>query len=160
MDFIDSFQSGMFNDYYIASDVSIMTNLLGYIDCKIVGPKYTSMEKNINLPSFVAGFLQEVINMKEFETVLKHISEKIKHLSFLVHLMCRYEDFDKVYSEYKSVQEDLEIGNIDWENDQYFREWEKLQVNKIETNLNQDNLNEDVDDEMESFYGEEIVRNV
>ena len=150
----------MLNDF-LTSDVSMnMAILLGYIDGNIAGGEYAAKEKNINFPSFVAGYLQEVIQMNEFETVLKQISEKIKHLSFLVHLMCRYEDFDKVYSEYISVQEDLEIGNIDWENDQYFREWEKLQVNKIETNLNQDNLNEDVDDEMESFYGDEIVRNV
>ena len=80
--------------------------VFNYVDYSLAG------DNRNNFPFFVAGYLQEVIQMKEFETVLKQISEKIKHLSFLVHLMCRYEDFDKVYSEYKSVQEDLVIGNI------------------------------------------------
>lgn len=90
----------------------------------------------INFPSFVADFLKDVIQMKEFENVLKQIREKITHLSFLVQLMCKYEDFDRVYSEYKSVQEDLAGGNIGWEDDQYFREWEKLHFNS--TNLKED----------------------
>ena len=119
-------------DEYVSSDLSMkMANLLEYIYYDIAGPEYASKEKNINFPSFVAGYLQETIQNKEFEHVLKKISEKIKHLSFLVHLMCRYEDFDKVYSEYKSVQGDLAIGNISWEDEQYFREWEMLQVKKI-----------------------------
>ena len=140
-----------------------MANLLEYIDCNIAGPEYASKEKNINFPSFVAGYLQEIIQKEEFQNILQKISEKIKHLSFLVHLMCRYEDFDKVYSEYKSVQGDLAIGNISWEDEQYFREWEMLQVNKISEvcqNIEEEDmkvLSDSEDDEMQSFYGNDIL---
>ena len=151
-------------DEYVSSDLSMkMANLLEYIDCDIAGPEYASKEKNINFPAFVAGYLQEIIQKKEFENILKKISEKIKHLSFLVHLMCRYENFDKVYSEYKSVQGDLAIGNIGWEDEQYFREWEMLQVNKISEvcqNIEEEDmkvLSDSEDDEMQSFYGNDIL---
>ena len=104
-----------------------MDLLLNYVDYSVSGDK----EGN-TFPFFVAGYLQEVIQMKEFENVVKQVKEKIKHLSFLVHLMCRDGDFDKVLSEYSSVQEDLSIGNIGWEDDKYFREWEKLHLNYVE----------------------------
>ena len=120
-----------------------------------------SKAKELNFPSFVAGYLQDVIRMKEFENVLKKIKQKITHLSFLVQLMCKYEDFDRVYCEYKSVQEDFAGGNIGWEDNQYFKEWEKLQVDKI--NDVKDDLikmedvkmqtlsDEDVDDELQTI---------
>ena len=57
--------------------------------------------------------------------------------------MCRYEDFDKVYREYKSIQEDLEIGNIGWEDDQYFREWEKLHLIKSKEDFKTDMLKQE-----------------
>ena len=104
-----------------------MDDLLNLIDCDIAGVK----PKKLNFPSFVAGYLQEVISMKEFESVLHQICQKIKHLSFLVHLMCRYEDFDKVYEEFVSVQQELAVGNISWSDDQYFRNWEKQHLNKM-----------------------------
>jgi len=69
------------------------------------------------------------------ESDLHQLKQKILHLSFLVHLVCRFEDFDKVYDEYKSVQEDLRSGNISWSDVQYFREWEDAilkRENKIE----------------------------
>ena len=140
-----------------------MANLLQYIDCNIAGPNYASKKKVLDFPSFVAGYLQEMIQMKEFGNVLKQISEKIKHLSFLGHLMCRYEDFEKVLSEYESVLEDLAVRKIDWDNDKYFREWEMHQTNKI-SKVCQNNKEEyeniiidSEDNEMQSFYGDEIL---
>ena len=54
-----------------------------------------SKKQTIDFPTFVAKYLLEVIQMEEFDIDLKKIKEKLKHLSFLAHLMC-YEDFDKV----------------------------------------------------------------
>ena len=102
--------------------------LLNYIDCDIAG--YETKQKELNFPCFVAGYLQEVIQMEEFENVVKQIKGRIKHLSFLVHLMCRYEDFDKVYSEYKSVQEDLWKFGLGWEDEQYFRDREEIHLGR------------------------------
>ena len=77
--------------------------------------------------------------------------------------MCRYEDFEKVLIVYKSVLEDLANGQIDWDNDKYFREWEMHQNNKI-SKVCQNNKEEyenvmiDFEDnEMQSFYGDEIL---
>ena len=134
-----------------------MANLLHYINCSIAGPDYASKKKMPNFPSFVAGYLQEMIQMKEFENVLKQISEKIKHLSFLVHLMCRYEDFEKVLSEYESFLKDLAIENIGWDDDKYFRKWELLQITKISKEDYETVIIDSANDEMQSFYGDEIL---
>ena len=123
-----------------------MDNLLNLIDCDIAGAK----PKKLDFPTFVAGYLQEIItaivSMKEFESVLKQIYEKIKHLSFLVHLMCRYEDFEKVYEDFVSVQQELAVGNTSWEDGQYFRNWEKQYLNKI--NIKEDAIKKEEDEKI------------
>merc|ERR1712227_939490 len=72
----------------------------------------------------------------------KLIKQKILHLTFLVNLVCKFEDFDAVYEEYKSVQEDLKSGTISWDDEQYFREWEEA-ILRRENDNNQENDDEE-----------------
>ena len=115
---------------YIMKDDTDMKceTIVNYIDTKVAGEEI--IYRKLDVPSFVAGFLQQIITDFGFETDFHQLRQKILHLSFLVHLVCRFEDFNKVYEEYKSVQEDLSSGNISWSDEQYFREWEEAILNR------------------------------
>jgi len=100
-----------------------------YIDFNISGKYYDY--KNISLAPFVAGFLQEIIASAYFKSAVKPLQEKIKHLSFLVHLMCRFEQFETVLEQYNVVERDLECGVASWEEEDNFRSWEQKILTQI-----------------------------
>ena len=60
--------------------------------------------------------------------------------------MCRYEDFEKVYEDFVSVQQELAVGNTSWEDGQYFRNWEKQYLNKI--NIKEDAIKKEEDEKI------------
>ena len=111
------------------TDVKCET-IVNYIDTKVAGKEV--IYRKLDLASFLAGFLQQMIKDFGVQTDFLQLKQKILHLSFLAHLVCRFEDFDKVYEEYKSVQEDLNSGNISWSDEQYFRDWEDSILNREE----------------------------
>ena len=63
-----------------------------------------SLVKYLNNNSFIAGNLQMIIKSDEFQAANIILQQRIQHLSFLVHLLCRLEDFDLVFQEYKIVK--------------------------------------------------------
>ena len=73
------------------------------IDYNILGSK---KKKKLRLTptSFIAGYLQLLIRSSDYKEASQAIKERVRHLSFLVHLFCRYDDFDAVFHEYKIVQ--------------------------------------------------------
>ena len=73
------------------------------IDYNILGSK---KKKKLRLTptSFIAGYLQLLIRSTDYKEASQAIKERVRHLSFLVHLFCRYDDFDAVFHEYKIVQ--------------------------------------------------------
>lgn len=94
-----------------------------YIDFNLSGRNYEFT--NLTLAPFVAGFLQEMMSSSCFKSAVKPLQERVKHLSFLVHLACRFDDFNTVVEHYKDVNQDLETGLASWEDDNYFRSWEQ-----------------------------------
>ena len=52
----------------------------------------------------IAAYLQLVIKSQDLKQVHQSFQERLRHLSFLVHLLCRYDDFDSIFQEYKIVQ--------------------------------------------------------
>ena len=94
--------------------------------------------RKFGLAGFVAQYLQDLVPDLEDDMNFKLIKQKILHLTFLVNLVCKFEDFDAVYEEYKSVQEDLKSGTISWDDEQYFREWEEA-ILRRENDNNQEN---------------------
>eukprot|EP00092_Neocalanus_flemingeri_P016180 GFUD01017512.1.p1 GENE.GFUD01017512.1~~GFUD01017512.1.p1 ORF type:complete len:584 (+),score=127.38 GFUD01017512.1:160-1911(+) len=100
-----------------------------YIDFNLSGRNYDYT--NLSLAPFVAGFLQEIIASSCFKSVIKPLQEQIKHLSFLVHLACRFEDFETVFGHYKVVEHDLEAGLTSWKDENYFRSWEQRILTQI-----------------------------
>ena len=98
-------------------------DLTDYVDSNLAGESFRS--SSLSLPVFVAGFLQETIQSEVF------IKEKIRHLSFLVHLVVRYEDFQAAHSEFLEVEADLARGATSWEDEEYFRAWESKMWSKI-----------------------------
>ena len=89
-----------------------MGELLKHIDTNIAGTAVVGAK--INLSSFVAGFIQRIINTSEFSTLSYEIQGQISHLSFLVHLVCRNNNFDVIYEEHESIQNDIDNGLVRW----------------------------------------------
>ena len=87
-------------------------NILTFIDTKVSGVEVLTRE--VDVASFVAGYTQQIIKMKEFKDIYTIIRKRILHLSYLVHLVCKYENFDFVYEKYK---ENLESETVDWNDD-------------------------------------------
>ena len=73
------------------------------IDYNILGSK-KKKKLRLNPTSFIAGYLQLLIRSNDYKEASQAIKERVRHLSFLVHLFCRYDDFDAVFHEYKIVQ--------------------------------------------------------
>ena len=87
--------------------------LTDFIDYNLVGSK---KKLRLNSTSFIAGYLQLFIRSGDFQGASQAIQERIRHLSFLVHLFCRYDDFEAVFHEYKIVQviTNIRILNCSW----------------------------------------------
>ena len=98
-------------------------DITDYIDINISGKQRD--KANLTLAPFVAGFLQQIIASICFKSAAKSLQERIRHLSFLVHLACRFEKFEAVIENYNIVKNDMDKGLTDWEDDNYFRTWEQ-----------------------------------
>jgi len=114
--------------------------LSDYIDYEIAGFQLKKkFEKTLNHTGFVAGYLQSLMKSQEFPAISQSIQERIRHLSFLVHLMCRYDDFQIVWEEFKIVQADIEDNVTTWDDTVYFRKWEQKIINHINSEEDQNN---------------------
>ena len=78
--------------------------LTDFIDYNLLGSKKKKKKLRLTSTSFIAGYLQLLIRSNDYKEASQAIKERIRHLSFLVHLFCRYDDFDAVFHEYKIVQ--------------------------------------------------------
>jgi len=105
-----------------------MGEILKHIDTNIAGTAVVSAK--INLSSFVAGFIQRIINTSEYSSLSYEIQGQISHLSFLVHLVCRNNNFDVIYEEHESIQNDINQGFVRWTDQSYFSQWERLMLTK------------------------------
>ena len=72
-----------------------------WIDDSLAGQSY---QDNLPLPAFLAGVLREIMLSKDFPEVPKVIQRKVSHLSFLLHLLCRFDNFSLVYEHYCQVK--------------------------------------------------------
>jgi len=104
-------------------------NITDYVDYNLSGKHYDLT--NLSLAPFVAGFLQQIVASSCFKSAIRPLQEQIKHLSFLVHLACRFEQFDTVLDHYKAVEDDLDAELASWEDEQYFRSWEQKILTQI-----------------------------
>ena len=109
-----------------------------FIDVNLSGKPYDFA--SLDLAPFVAGFLQELVSTVEFRSAEVILQERIKHLSFLVHLACRFDSFDFILSNYETVEADLEKGVADWGDESYWRQWEQRILTQI---YFADHINED-----------------
>ena len=112
------------------SKTKMKASITDYIDYEVAGADVRS--RKVDLATFVAGYLQKIILSNEFQMTENQVRQKILHLSFLVHLVCRKDcSFDSAYKEYQCVEEVLACGNIGWDNEDYFRDWEKKTIIKF-----------------------------
>eukprot|EP00090_Calanus_glacialis_P017094 TRINITY_DN26719_c0_g1_i1.p1 TRINITY_DN26719_c0_g1~~TRINITY_DN26719_c0_g1_i1.p1 ORF type:complete len:633 (-),score=152.98 TRINITY_DN26719_c0_g1_i1:65-1963(-) len=91
-----------------------------WIDPSLAGQSY--QEELLPLPAFLAGTLREIILSSDFPSVPKPVQRKVSHLSFLLHLMCRFDNFPLVYQHYCEVLDDIFMSLASWEHDEYFEE--------------------------------------
>ena len=103
--------------------------LVELVDTNLAGLAFRNSK--LSPAVFVAGFLQEIIQSETFRVALRPLQEKIRHLSFLVHLMVRLEDTELACQEFQLVQADLKSRVTSWEDEQYFRAWESKVWNRI-----------------------------
>ena len=99
-----------------------------HIDTNIAGTAVVGAK--ISLKSFVAGYIQRIIHMREFSTLSYEIQGQVSHLSFLVHLVCRNNNFDVIFEEHESIANDIENGFVRWADQNYFSQWERLMLAK------------------------------
>jgi len=104
--------------------------LADFIDRRLAGMT-KKKPLRLNGTTFIAAYLQLVIKSQDFKQVHQSFQERLRHLSFLVHLLCRYDDFDSIFQEYKIVQADLEDNVTNWDDYEYFRKWEIKVLNKF-----------------------------
>ena len=72
-----------------------------WIDASLAGQTY---QDDLPLPAFLAGIMREIVLSKDFPKVPKVIQRKVSHLSFLLHLLCRFDNFSLVYQHYCQVK--------------------------------------------------------
>ena len=101
----------------------MMVPVTDFIDQDVAGHEIRT--RSVDLASFTAGFLAQLTLTPEFQRTEVVIREKVRHL------VCRLGDFETVYREFLSVVEVLTCGNIGWDNEEYFRDWEKKTLLKI-----------------------------
>ena len=102
---------------------------LEYLDSNIVG----SIEGlKLDIVTFTAGFLQQIIHSENFSTYEKPLQQRIKFISFILHLVHRCDDFNLVYKYLAPLFEVLEQGVTNWEDESYFRQWETEMLSKVE----------------------------
>ena len=77
--------------------------LADFIDKRLAGMT-KKKPLRLNGTTFIAAYLQLIIKSRDFKQVHQSFQERLRHLSFLVHLLCRYDDFDSIFQEYKIVQ--------------------------------------------------------
>ena len=107
-----------------------LLDLVDLVDTNLAGLAFRNSTK-LSPAVFVAGFLQEIIQSESFRVAVRPLQEKLRHLSFLVHLMVRLEDTELACQEFLLVQADLESRVTTWEDEQYFRSWESKVWNSI-----------------------------
>jgi len=100
-----------------------------FIDANLSGKRYEFGA--LGLAPFVAGFLQEVASTSQFKAAARDLQERIKHLSFLAHLACRFDRFEVVLGNYRAVEADLETGVASWADERYWRDWEQRILTQI-----------------------------
>ena len=104
--------------------MSCLKELVHCIDSRIIGDQNIN-EENIDFKSFIAGYLGQILKTEAFNRSTTEIREQICHLYFLVHLMCKFDDFKLVLKEYSFVQISIQNGTVTWEDSDYFRIWER-----------------------------------
>lgn len=90
-----------------------------WIDSSLAGQSY---QDDLPLPAFLAGILREIVLSNDFPRVPKIIRRKVSHLSFLLHLLCRFDNFSLVYQHYCEVLDDIFLSVTSWDHDEYFEE--------------------------------------
>merc|ERR1712083_296188 len=93
-----------------------------FVDTVLVGNTYDI--KNIEIAPFMAGSLREIVLSAEFPECPKVIRRKIMHFSFLMHAVCRYENFDAVYNIHCKILDDITLQKACWTRDDYFEAME------------------------------------
>ena len=62
-------------------------NPIDFVNTNLAGENWRASK--LSVPVFVAGYLEETIQSELFRAAVIPLQEKIRHLSFLVHLMVR-----------------------------------------------------------------------
>jgi len=118
-----------------------------WIDPSLAGQSY--QEELLTLPAFLAGALREIVLSSDFILLPKVVQRKVSHLSFLLHLMCRFDNFSLVYKHYCQILDDIFMSLASWEHDEYFEEKQArvlCDLLKGESDLSKNDLSSTIND--------------
>jgi hypothetical protein len=73
-----------------------------YIDRDLVGCSYRANEE-LGVAAFMAGSLRHIILSPQFARLPRLVKQKLKHLSFLMHVTVKYDNFRLVYSHHCAI---------------------------------------------------------
>ena len=93
-----------------------------FVDTVLAGDNYHV--GNMSLAPFMAGSLREIVLSVEFAKCPKTIRRKIMHLSFLMHTVCRYGNFEAIYNIHCEILDDISSERTSWDRDEYFESME------------------------------------
>jgi len=89
-----------------------------YVDYEMTSQIFSPDQ--LTLAPFVAGTLREIILSLEFAKFPKSSRRKIEHLSFLIHLQIRFDNFPLIYKLHRDILEDINSGNAKWNDTDFF----------------------------------------
>jgi len=128
------------------------------------------------LITFAAGFLLRLINEEVFYSYDAILKGKMKFLSIVLNLICKYEKFANIYEDFNAFLTNVETGGTCWEDEQHLSQWEqmlfeKLQSDKVSNydeteigeyfdgNIKNEDVSENMTDETESLeYVDENIK--
>jgi len=86
-----------------------------------------------NLKDFVMSYLQEIFYEDIFASVNQIIKLQLEHLLFVLeNIECNsgiIETHNGVFESHLRLQDDIKIGKVKWEDEPYYREWQRTILN-------------------------------
>ena len=85
------------------------------------------------LITFAAGFLLRLINEEVFYSYDAILKGKMKFLSIVLNLICKYEKFANIYEDFNAFLTNVETGGTCWEDEQHLSQWEQMLFEKLQS---------------------------
>jgi hypothetical protein len=77
-----------------------------FVDRNLAGRSYLPTDQLAVAP-FMAGSLRRIMLAPEFSRLPRVLKQQLKHLSFLMHLAAKYDNFSLIFKHHSAILEDI-----------------------------------------------------